>query len=91
MALEDNTFTKRLGQLGEQLRLQLKGVVVFSAHHYERGISIGSGSREYPLIYDFYGFPDDLYKVKYVARSSAEIADKVKARFNAAGIKYSIL
>lgn len=89
MAIEDSQFTKRLKQLGDQLRPQLKGVVVFSAHHYERGISIGSGNREYPLIYDFYGFPDELYQVKYAARSSAELANKVKARFDAAGIKYA--
>lgn len=39
------------------------------------------------LIYDYYGFPDHYYKVKYPNIGSPELAEQVLGRFQNAGIK----
>jgi 4,5-DOPA dioxygenase extradiol len=62
MVLENN-FTRHLRDLGSSLP-QPKAIMVISAHWLTRGTRVNC--REKPdIIYDFYGFPDALYQVRY--------------------------
>jgi len=59
-----------------------KAILLISAHYNTRGNEIRIAARDdvYPLNYDFYGFPDELYKVKYEAKGSVAMAQKVRDR-----------
>jgi 4,5-DOPA dioxygenase extradiol len=84
LALEDNAYGRFLDQLGTQLHPQ--AVVVFTAHWESEVPVVTWTDGEYETIYDFYGFPDELYQVKYPAKGSATVAQRVLERFQAAGI-----
>jgi 4,5-DOPA dioxygenase extradiol len=73
--LADNQFTRDMIGLRNHLPVP-KAILVVSAHWLTRGTIITSG--EHPeQIYDFYGFPNNLYKFKYRAPGSQEIAGMV--------------
>lgn len=74
-AIEENDFTRTLRRLGERLE-KPRAVLVVSAHWEESyfGVSVHDKGE---LIYDFYGFPEALYKVRYDVDPAPELADKV--------------
>lgn len=51
-------------------------ILCISAHWYEPSLQIQSGENP-PLIYDFYGFPDELYQVAYPVKGSPRLARRV--------------
>lgn len=53
-----------------------QAILCISAHWYESNLQVQSGENP-PLIYDFYGFPDELYRVDYPVKGSKVVADKV--------------
>ena len=75
-AIEDNVYTGSWKEIGKSLE-KPRAILMFSAHwitEWETRISIG----EYPgMIYDMYGFPEELYRVEYDAPGSPEIAEEI--------------
>ncbi len=63
-----------------------KAILMVSAHWLERPVHIGP-TRKAELIYDFYGFPDELYQVKYSAPPAPELGEEVFALLSQAGLK----
>ena len=63
-----------------------KAILVLSAHWLERPPHLGPTSKA-QLIYDFYGFPDELYKVPYPAPPAPELGKEVFALLKQAGLK----
>jgi len=51
-------------------------ILVISAHWEEGQASITSGITP-PLIYDYYGFPDEAYRIQYPAPGAPRLADKI--------------
>ena len=76
-ALEDNAFTRGLAELGAALPRPV-AVLCVSAHWLTRGTRVLCLPRPRTL-HDFYGFPDDLYRVEYPAPGAPEIAREVAA------------
>ncbi|RIB28997.1 extradiol ring-cleavage dioxygenase [Gigaspora rosea] len=55
-----------------------KAIVVISAHWEAIGeIRVGKFEGETPIIYDFGGFAEELYRQKYQSKGSQELADKI--------------
>ncbi len=54
-----------------------RAVLVFSAHWETPGLSLGETDKHAELIYDFYGFPDELYEVQYPAPGAPWLAQQV--------------
>lgn len=83
-ALFDNDFTKHLTLLGNSL-INIKGILVISAHWITSGTQITSHKNN-PLVYDFYGFPDELFQVRFESVGSPEIANKISEQLNSDSI-----
>lgn len=77
LIVEKNEYTDFLKDLGK--KLTPKAVVVFTAHWESEITTISSIDGTYDMIYDFSGFPKELYSVKYPAKGSVEIASKLQS------------
>ncbi|KAJ3110270.1 hypothetical protein HK100_003102, partial [Physocladia obscura] len=70
-----------------------EGIVVVSAHWENRsgfgtpGVKVTAKDGNLDLIYDFYGFPKQMYEIKYPVAGSAVLADKVFQAVKSSGIK----
>jgi aromatic ring-opening dioxygenase catalytic subunit (LigB family) len=51
-------------------------ILVISAH-WEEGAATLMGSAAPPMFYDYYGFPDEAYKIVYPAPGSPELANRI--------------
>lgn len=76
LAIEENEYTSFLKELGRNIKP--KAIVIFTAHFESKVTTISAIDNTYDMIYDFYGFPNELYSIKYNAKGSTEIANKIK-------------
>ncbi|MCT8137133.1 dioxygenase [Anaerobacillus sp. CMMVII] len=86
LALENNEYTKYLKNLGE--KYTPKAIVIFTAHWESEITTISFRDDEYETIYDFGGFPKELFEVKYPAKGSTLVATSVAERFEESGIAF---
>lgn len=54
-----------------------RAILVVSAHWEQFPFTLGTTKTE-PLLYDFFGFPDELYAVRYPAPGAPALADQVE-------------
>lgn len=71
----NNEFTKSLGELSKNIP-RPKGIAVISAHWLTKGTFVTT-SENPGQIYDFYGFPQELYEVKYIPKGFPELANEI--------------
>jgi 4,5-DOPA dioxygenase extradiol len=62
-----------------------KSVLMVSAHWEARPVTLGA-TTTVPLVYDFSGFPEELYRVQYPAPGAPALADRVEGLLAGAGI-----
>lgn len=85
LVVERNEYTDFLKDLGK--KLTPKSVVIFTAHWESEITTISSLDGTYDMIYDFSGFPKELYSVKYPAKGSIEVASKLQSMLSNKGIE----
>lgn len=75
----ERAFWQKLYDLGITLQKshEVKAALVVSAHWCTKGTFLNI-SPEQKQIYDYYGFPEEYYKVYYKAKGSPDIAREVK-------------
>jgi 4,5-DOPA dioxygenase extradiol len=83
-AVEDNDFTRALDRLGSSGALgHPRAILCISAHWLEESGPVLCSGRAPGLIYDFYGFPPELYRVSWPAKGSPELAGRVAGLLSA--------
>ena len=68
----DNTFTQSLAAWGKRLP-RPKAIMVVSAHWLTSGTAVSCMGKP-KMIYDFYGFPKELYELTYPSPGAPEVA-----------------
>ena len=71
-AIEDNAFSRSWDQLGRELE-HPKAILSISAHWFTPGTRVSTVAIN-RTIYDMYGFPEELYRVRYDAPGAPELA-----------------
>jgi 4,5-DOPA dioxygenase extradiol len=84
IAIENNEYTHFLKTLGQQIKP--KAIVIFTAHWESDVLTISFTDEVYDTIYDFGGFPGELYSIKYPAKGSKQVASMLEERFKKQGI-----
>lgn len=75
-AIEDNAYSRAWSALGKSLE-KPNAILSVSAHWFTRGTKVND-SQNPTLIYDMYGFPEELYQVRYPAPGSPKTAHRAK-------------
>ncbi len=89
LAIEQDDFTRALGAFGTKLD-SVKAVVVVSAHWQTRGgVRVNGVARPAP-IYDFGGFSDQLYTIRYGAPGLPDLAVEIVGLLSGSGISATL-
>jgi 4,5-DOPA dioxygenase extradiol len=84
-ALGGDAHAEALRQFGDAHRA-LEAIVIVSAH-WQKPLPVAITSWETaPLIYDFGGFPEELYRIQYPAQGDAALATHIDLLLHAAGV-----
>lgn len=78
--IRDNAFTKSLSNITKTFE-KPKAILVISAHWYTNETFI-SDAKKQDTIYDFYGFPDELYNISYEPKGSPSLAQDISKLTN---------
>lgn len=84
-AILNNSYTRALKKLGEDIE-RPKAIMVISAHWNTRDTYITSEDKP-KTIYDFYGFPEELYRIKYSPQGAKKFAELVLEKLSGENIK----
>ncbi|MBO2535798.1 MULTISPECIES: DODA-type extradiol aromatic ring-opening family dioxygenase [Rummeliibacillus] len=85
LAVTQNEYSDFLKELGK--RIKPKAIVIFSAHWESQTLSLTYTDDILDTVYDYYGFPEEMYKIKYPAKGSKMVANILEDRFEKAGIQ----
>ncbi len=89
IAIEASDYGAFLDGFGQALP-RPRALVVFSAHWESPVQQIGAVAGSYETIYDFGGFPDELYQVVYPAHGDPLLAEQIAELLRERGIESSL-
>lgn len=75
-AIEDNEYSRNWARIGEKIK-KPEAILAVSAHWYTSGTRIMDDANP-KMVYDMYGFPEELYQVEYPAKGSPDAAHLAK-------------
>lgn len=84
LAVQRNDYSAFLNELGQRYRP--KAIAIFSAHWESETLSLTYTDDVLETVHDYYGFPDEMYRITYPARGSIAVAHALEQRFQEAGI-----
>jgi len=90
LAIEPGDYGRALGDFGRALAPRPRAVVVFSGHFEAPLPARVTAAPRPPLIYDFGGFPDEMYRIRYPAPGDPQLASEISGLLGAAGIRSAL-
>ncbi len=81
IAIEHNALTQEMERIGQKIRTEYerpKAILSVSAHWYTHGTWVQSAQVP-KQVYDMYGFPEELYAVKYPVKGYRPLTDETLA------------
>ena len=75
-AIENNRFSETWGAIGRELP-KPRAILCVSAHWETPRLTLVTAMKNPKTIYDFYGFPEELYQVSYPAPGNGELARSI--------------
>ncbi|RKH12288.1 dioxygenase [Corallococcus praedator] len=84
-ALDSDEYPQALKRFGEGVG-PVKALVVVSAHWETDARVHVTAMAAPPLVYDFHGFPEEMYRLRYPAPGAPDLSADVVARLTAAGV-----
>ena len=78
MLLDDPIWSQELVQVAKDLP-RPKAILIVSAHWESAPITLSNVAANAPLVYDFYGFEQKFYDMKYNSPEATELGQKVAA------------
>ena len=75
--LDDELWTGQLAAWSQDLP-KPKAVLIVSAHWESAPLTLGATETGVPLTYDFYGFPERYYRMRYRSPGASDLADRVR-------------
>jgi 4,5-DOPA dioxygenase extradiol len=87
IALEQDGFTRAVASFGESLR-GARAIAVVSAHWQARGVRVNAVARP-ETIYDFGGFSEELYKIRYEAPGDPALGREISTLLGGAPLEES--
>jgi 4,5-DOPA dioxygenase extradiol len=76
-AIEDNEFSQGWREMAASI--PVPGAIVCISAHWETRGTVVTSAQWPPMIYDFYGFPRELFEVQYPAPGDPPLAEKIIA------------
>jgi len=76
-AIEDNEYSRSWKKIGSKIQ-RPQAILSISAHWYTDGSRIADTANP-RMVYDMYGFPEELYRVEYPVKGSTELAHLAKS------------
>lgn len=76
-AIEDNDYSRNWANIARKIP-KPEAILAISAHWYTKGSRI-MDEQSPKMVYDMYGFPEELYKVEYRPKGSPELASLTKS------------
>jgi len=76
-AIEDNEFTLNWSKLAQEIP-QPKAILAISAHWFTNGTKVNDELNP-KMVYDMYGFPAELYQIKYPAPGNPDLAKLISS------------
>ena len=76
-AIDNNSYTAGWREIADHIPVP-EGILAISAHWYTRGLRVNTDPAP-RQVYDMYGFPQELYELKYPAKGSPKIAGAVSS------------
>lgn len=88
IAVEDTPYTQFLSGLADTMP-KPRAIAVFSAH-WEAAVQQVNGAEHHTPMYDFGGFPESLYRIRYTPPGDAPLAQHVRDLLENAGIAVGV-
>jgi 4,5-DOPA dioxygenase extradiol len=88
VAIEETEYSRFLQQLGKSFP-KPSTIVVFSAH-WESRVQMVSEVSRYSIIYDFGGFPEELYRIQYSAPGNRDVSRQIQQLLGRYQISYGV-
>jgi aromatic ring-opening dioxygenase catalytic subunit (LigB family) len=85
IAIEQDDFTRAVAAFGDTLH-GARAVVIVSAHWQARGVRVNAVAHP-ETIYDFGGFSDDLYKIRYEAPGDPALGREISTLLGGAALE----
>jgi aromatic ring-opening dioxygenase catalytic subunit (LigB family) len=74
-----------LQQLPATFPAKPNAILSVSGHWEEQEFTVATSANP-PMVYDYYGFPEHTYHIKYAASGSPSLAERVRSLLNGAGL-----